>query len=70
MSLNIKDPQIHAMAATLAQRLDTSMTQAVAVALREKLAASEADVVLRERLARLLAGANAIASPRSRNPWT
>ena len=62
MSLNIKSPETHVLAARLARRLDTSMTQAVAIALKDKLAATEAETVTQERLARLLKMANAIAS--------
>jgi hypothetical protein len=62
MSLSTKDPATHAMAAKLARRLETSMTRAVAIALEEKLAATEAEAVVAERTARLLAGANAIAA--------
>ena len=61
MSLNIKNPETHALAAQLAQRLDLSMTEAVTVALKDKLAATEPDVAVEQRLARLLSMANAIA---------
>ena len=61
MHLNIKDAQTHALAATLAERLDTSMSQAVAIALRDKLAQTADDAVVRRRVQNLLAGANAIA---------
>lgn len=37
MSLNLKDSETHALASELAQRLGTSMTKAVALALKEKL---------------------------------
>lgn len=37
MSLNIKNPDTHALASTLAERLGVSMTEAVTLALREKL---------------------------------
>ena len=43
------------------RRLDTSMTRAVALALKDKLAETEVDAVVRRRTQRLLAGANAIA---------
>ena len=61
MSLNIKNPRTHALAARLARRLDTSMTQAVEVALLDKLAATEADAMTEQRLGRLLGMADAIA---------
>jgi len=38
MSLNIKDPQTHKLAQTLAKETGESMTRAVAVALQERLA--------------------------------
>jgi hypothetical protein len=62
MHLNIKNPDTHALAAKLARRLDVSMARAVTVALEEKLAETEAHAVVEARLARLLAGANAIAA--------
>jgi hypothetical protein len=61
MSLNIKNPKTHALAAQLAQRLDMSMTEAVTVALKDKLAATEPDVEVERRFARLVNMANAIA---------
>lgn len=61
MSLNIKNPETHLLAARLARRLDTSMTQAVAIALKDKLAATEAETVTQQRLAQLLKRADAIA---------
>ena len=39
MSLNIKHPEAHALATEVAARMDTSLTEAVTVSLREKLAA-------------------------------
>lgn len=38
MSLNIKDPETHKLAQTLAHETGESMTRAVAIALRERLA--------------------------------
>jgi len=61
MSLNIKNAEAHALAAKLARRLDTSMTRAVTIALKDKLSATEEDRVLDERVARLVNMANAIA---------
>ena len=54
-------PKNHALAARLARRLDVSMTEAVTVALKDKLAATEPDVAVEQRLARLLSMANVIA---------
>lgn len=55
MSLNIKDPETHAMASELARRMGTSMTKAVASALKDKLRAT-ADVGLsrEERIRRVM----------------
>ncbi len=61
MSLNIKNPEAHALAAKLARRLGTSMTEAVTIALKDKLSATEEDAVREERLARLMRMAGAIA---------
>lgn len=38
MSLNIKDPETHRLAQTLAEETGESMTRAVEIALRERLA--------------------------------
>jgi antitoxin VapB len=38
MSLNIKDPETHRLAQTLARETGESMTRAVAIALQERLA--------------------------------
>jgi hypothetical protein len=62
MSLNIKNPETHALAARLARRLDTSMAEAVTVALKEKLAATEAEAMVQARLTRMLALAGDIAA--------
>ena len=61
MSLNIKNPEAHALAAELARRLDTSMTQAVTIALKDKLAATGSGAVVRDRAERMLRMAHAIA---------
>jgi antitoxin VapB len=61
MSLNIKNPEAHALAAELARRLDTSMTEAVTIALKEKLAATQSEAVVRDRADRMLRIAHAIA---------
>jgi hypothetical protein len=47
MSLNIKSPEAHALAAELARRLDTSMTRAVTIALKGMLVATEAETGFR-----------------------
>jgi antitoxin VapB len=61
MSLNIKNPEAHALAAELARRLDTSMTEAVTIALKEKLAATQSEAVVRDRADRMLRIAHVIA---------
>lgn len=55
MSLNIKDPETHALASKLARRMGTPMTRAVASALNETLQAS-ADIGANreERIRRVL----------------
>jgi hypothetical protein len=70
MGLNIKNPDVHDMAARLARRLDTSMTQAIAIALKEKLAATEEDALVEQRFARLMDLSDAMArrlTPRQRS---
>jgi antitoxin VapB len=62
MSLNIKNPEAHALAAELARRLDTSMTQAVTIALKDKLASTRSEAVVRERADRMLRMARALAA--------
>lgn len=66
MSLNIKNPETHALAAELARRLEVSMTEAVTQALKEKLAATsrEAEIARRlETLKRTAAEINAMIGP-------
>ena len=54
MSLNIKNPETHKLAAELARRTGVSMTEAVTEALREKLAALQAEASGEARLAAIL----------------
>ena len=61
MSLNIKSPEAHALAAELARRLDTSMTEAVTIAPKDKLAAPRSEAVTGDRADRILRIADAIA---------
>jgi hypothetical protein len=61
MSLNIENPETHALAAELAHRLDTTLTEAVTLALRDKLAATQPEALAAERTARLLKMADVIA---------
>ncbi len=69
MSLNIKNSETHALAAELARRLDTSLTEAVTIALREKLEATsrEADVARRtEKMLRMAQEISAMMTPEQR----
>ena len=61
MSLNIKNPETHALAAELARRLDTSMTEAVTIALKDKLAATGSETAIEDRARRMLDLARGIA---------
>jgi antitoxin VapB len=61
MSLNIKNPEAHALAAELARRLGASMTEAVTIALKDKLAATQSEAVVAERVDRMLRRARGIA---------
>jgi hypothetical protein len=61
MSLNIKNARTYGLAAELARRLDTSMTQAVTIALEDKLAQTAEEASVSRRLARMLDMANAVA---------
>ncbi len=60
--LNIKNPETHKLAAELAQLTGTSMTEAVTEALREKLAALQADASQEARLAAILQVADRCAA--------
>ncbi len=62
MVRTIKNETSHKLAAELARRLDVSMTAAVTIALRDKLAATEDRAMAERRLGRLLKTANAIAA--------
>lgn len=56
MSLNIKDAATHSLASELARRMGTSMTKAVASALKDKLrATADAGAEREERIRRALA---------------
>ena len=60
MSLNIKNPEAHALAARLAQKTGETLTEAVTIALRERLARLEQkpdfDEALYEKLKEIAAG--------------
>ena len=61
MSPNIDSPEIHVLVERLTQHLDLPVTAAVTVVLEDKLAATDPDVAIEQRLARLPGMANAIA---------
>lgn len=61
MGLNIKNPDVHDMATRLARRLDTSITRAIASALRDKLAATEEKAAIEQRITRLMEISSAMA---------
>jgi len=65
MSLNIKNPETHALAAEIARKTGESMTEAVTVALRERLARLERPDALAEDL--LAIGKDCAA--RLKEPW-
>jgi len=62
MSLNIKNPEAHKLAAELAQRTGVSMTEAVTEALREKLAALQAEESKQARFEKLMRTSAAFAA--------
>lgn len=61
MSLNIKNPETHALAAELAERLGSTLTEAVTIALKDRLARERRDAVIAERKATLTRSARRIA---------
>jgi antitoxin VapB len=58
MSLNIKNPETHRLAAELARRTGTSMTEAVTEALRDKLERLTSPEEIERRVAKVTAIAN------------
>jgi antitoxin VapB len=65
MSLNIKNEEAHALAAQIAQATGESLTEAVTVALRERLARIEAPDALAEELIEL----GRDCARRLKEPW-
>jgi antitoxin VapB len=53
MSLNIKNPETYALAVELAGRLGSTLTEAVTVALKDRLARERREAEVAERKARL-----------------
>ncbi len=65
MSLNIKNDEAHALATRLARATGESLTEAVTVALRERLARIEAPDVLEQELLALAQD----CAQRLKEPW-
>ena len=61
MSLNIKNPETHALAVELAERLGSSLTEAVTIALKDRLARERREAEVAERMARLTRAAQRVA---------
>lgn len=61
MSLNIKNPETHALAAELAERLGSTLTEAVTIALRDRLAQENREAQIAERRAALARSARRVA---------
>jgi len=61
MSLNIKNPETHALAVELAQRLGSTLTDAVTIALRDRLARERRDAIIAERRETLTRSARKIS---------
>lgn len=68
MGMNIKDPEVHAMARELAARRSTTVTDAVRQALRAELERSEPDSATQEAEARKAAVLELLQRFR-RLPW-
>ena len=71
MSLNIKNPETHALAAKLAKRKGQSMTQVITDALRKELAESEREAEAKRRyeaIMKIAREASALMPP-STEPW-
>jgi antitoxin VapB len=49
MSINIKNAETHRLAAELAEKLGTTLTEAVTVALRDRLAQEQRDALIAAR---------------------
>lgn len=61
MSLNIKNPETHALAAELADRLGMTLTEAVTLALKDRLARERREALIAARKDRLTRSARRIA---------
>lgn len=62
MSLNIKNPETHALAVELAERLGSTLTEAVTVALKDRLAKERREAQIAERKAKITRTAERIAA--------
>lgn len=61
MSLNIKNPETHALAVELAERLGSTLTDAVTIALKDRLARERREALIAERKTKLTRSARRIA---------
>ncbi len=69
MSLNIKNPEAHALAARVAQKTGETLTEAVTVALRERLARLEEKPGFDEALYEKLRAIATDARKHMKEPW-
>ena len=69
MSLNVKNPEAHALAARLAQKTGETLTEAVTAALRERLARLERKPDFDEALYQHLKAIAADARKHMKEPW-
>lgn len=61
MSLNIKNPETHALAAELAEKLGSTLTEAVTIALRDRLAREQEEALIAARREKLTRSARRFA---------
>jgi antitoxin VapB len=69
MSLNIKNPEAHALAARLAQKTGETLTEAVTAALRERLERLERTAEFDEALYEKLKAIATDARKHMKEPW-
>jgi antitoxin VapB len=69
MSLNIKNPEAHALAARLAQKTGETLTEAVTAALRERLERLERTAEFDEALYEKLKAIAMDARKHMKEPW-
>lgn len=61
MGMNIKNPETYALAVELAERLGSTLTEAVTVALKDRLALENRDALIAARKEKLTRSARRIA---------